>query len=125
MIGGSLQFIGTVYSTEHGRMCPDCGRPLVQCNCRANKYIRKDAQKSADRVRISRETKGRQGKGVTVISGLPLCNEDLETLARRLKQLCGAGGTVRNGTIEIQGDHRDLLMTELTKIGFYAKRSGG
>ncbi len=124
MIGGRVQLIGSVYSTEHGRMCPDCGRPFAQCNCGINKSVRKGAQ-GAGSVRIGRETKGRKGKGVTVISGLPLNTEDLENLARRLKQLCGAGGTVRDGTIEIQGDHRDSLMTELTKIGFYAKRSGG
>jgi translation initiation factor 1 len=115
------KFMGSVYSTEHGRMCPDCGRPVAQCNC----HTSKQAVKGHGMVRVGRETKGRKGKGVTVVTGLPLNGEDLEKLARRLKQLCGAGGTVRDGTIEIQGDHRDQLTAELTKMGYGAKRSGG
>ena len=77
------------------------------------------------KVRVGREVSGRGGKAVAVISGLPLSSEALEELATRLKKLCGAGGAVRNGTIEIQGDHRDRLMLELTKLGYEAKRSGG
>ena len=68
---------------------------------------------------------GRSGKGVSVITGLPLAGEELEALATRLKKLCGAGGAVKEGTIEIQGDHRDRLVAELLKLGFEAKRSGG
>ncbi len=79
----------------------------------------------AARVRVSREVAGRSGKGVSVISGLPLAGDALETLATRLKKLCGAGGAVKEGTIEIQGDHRDRLVAELQKLGFEAKRSGG
>jgi translation initiation factor 1 len=81
--------------------------------------------KGDGRVRVGRETKGRKGKGVTVITGLPLGNEDLQTLASQLKRMCGAGGTLRNGVIEIQGDHRDALTAELIKRGFAAKKSGG
>ena len=77
------------------------------------------------RVRVGREVSGRGGKGVSVISGLPLQEAALEDLAKRLKQLCGAGGAVKNGTIEIQGDHRDRLVAELCKLGYEAKRSGG
>jgi translation initiation factor 1 len=77
------------------------------------------------RIRVGRETSGRSGKGVSVISGLPLGAEELETLAARLKKLCGAGGAVKDGTIEIQGEHRDRLVAELGKLGFEAKRSGG
>ncbi len=77
------------------------------------------------RVRVGREIAGRAGKGVSVISGLPLAATDLEALAGRLKRLCGAGGSVKNGTIEIQGDHRDRLVAELRKLGYDAKRSGG
>ena len=77
------------------------------------------------RVRVGREVSGRGGKGVSVISGLPLGPGPLEELATRLKKLCGAGGAVKNGTIEIQGDHRDRLVTELCKLGYDAKRSGG
>jgi translation initiation factor 1 len=77
------------------------------------------------RVRVSREVAGRGGKGVSVISGLPLSGEALDELATRLKKLCGAGGAVKNGTIEIQGDHRDWLVAELLELGYEAKRSGG
>ena len=77
------------------------------------------------RVRVGREVAGRAGKGVSVISGLPLAPADLEALASRLKRLCGAGGAVRDGVIEIQGDHRDRLVAELCRLGYDAKRSGG
>jgi translation initiation factor 1 len=77
------------------------------------------------RVRVGREVSGRGGKAVSVITGLPMGVDDLEALATRLKKLCGAGGAVRNGTIEIQGEHRDRLVTELQKLGYDAKRSGG
>jgi len=77
------------------------------------------------KVRVGREVAGRGGKGVSVITGLPLAGSELEDLATRLKKLCGAGGAVREGTIEIQGDHRDRLVAELQKLGYEAKRSGG
>jgi translation initiation factor 1 len=77
------------------------------------------------RVRVGREVAGRGGKGVSVISGLPLATTDLEALASRLKRLCGAGGAVRDGVIEIQGEHRDRLVVELGRLGYDAKRSGG
>jgi len=77
------------------------------------------------RVRVGREVTGRGGKGVSVISGLPLAAADLEALASRLKRLCGAGGAVRDGVIEIQGEHRDRLVAELCRLGYDAKRSGG
>jgi translation initiation factor 1 len=77
------------------------------------------------KVRVGRETSGRSGKGVSVISGLPLAGEELEALATRLKKLCGAGGAVKDSTIEIQGDHRERLVAELVKMGYEAKRSGG
>ena len=76
-------------------------------------------------VRVSRETKGRKGKGVTLVSGLPLGADELLALARKLKQLCGTGGTVKDGVIEIQGDHRDKILAELHKAGFQAKKAGG
>jgi translation initiation factor 1 len=79
----------------------------------------------APRVRVGREVAGRGGKGVTVISGLPGDAAQLEELATRLKKLCGAGGAVKNGVIELQGDHRDRLVAELRRLGFEAKRSGG
>lgn len=77
------------------------------------------------RVRVGREVAGRGGKGVSVISGLPLEAAGLAELATRLKKLCGAGGAVKNGVIEIQGDHRERLVTELLKLGYAAKQSGG
>ena len=77
------------------------------------------------RVRVGREVAGRSGKGVTVITGLALPEAQLAELATRLKKLCGAGGSVRNGTIEIQGEHRDRLVAELSKLGYQARRSGG
>ena len=77
------------------------------------------------RVRVAREVAGRGGKGVSVITGLPLDEPALEALATRLKKTCGAGGAIRDGRIEIQGDHRDRLVAELVKLGYDAKRSGG
>jgi translation initiation factor 1 len=77
------------------------------------------------KVRVGREVSGRGGKGVSVVTGLPLAAEALEGLATRLKKTCGAGGAVKEGTIEIQGDHRDRLVAELVKLGYDAKRSGG
>jgi translation initiation factor 1 len=76
-------------------------------------------------VRVGREVAGRGGKGVTVITGLPFDEVQLAELATRLKKLCGAGGAVKDGVIEIQGDHRDRLVAELCKLGLEAKRSGG
>jgi translation initiation factor 1 len=83
------------------------------------------AKSGPARIRVGREISGRGGKGVSVISGLPLAGEALEELATRLKKTCGAGGAVKDGTIEIQGDHRDRLVAELGKLGYDAKRSGG
>ena len=113
---------GLVYSTDMGRMCPECRRPTEQCRCK-----QKAASKSVGdgTVRVGRQTKGRKGKGVTVVTGLPLAAADLEKLARDLKKKCGSGGTVRDGVIEIQGEHRDTLVEELTRRGYPAKRSGG
>jgi translation initiation factor 1 len=83
------------------------------------------APAAAARVRVGREVAGRGGKGVTVVSGLTLDALELDELAARLKKLCGAGGTVKDGRIEIQGDHRDRLVAELCRLGFQAKRAGG
>jgi translation initiation factor 1 len=77
------------------------------------------------RVRVGREVAGRGGKAVSVISGLPLSGEELEQLAARLKKLCGAGGAVKSANIEIQGDHRDRLVSELCRLGYQARRAGG
>ncbi|MDZ7758807.1 MAG: translation initiation factor Sui1 [Desulfovermiculus sp.] len=102
-------------------MCPQCGEPAVKCQCR-----NKASSFSGDGiVRVGRETKGRKGKGVSLITGVPLADQALAQLAKKLKAKCVSGGTVKNGIIEIQGDHRDLLVEELKKEGFTVKRSGG
>lgn len=112
---------GLVYSTEHGKMCPNCARPLGQCNCGQ----KKTPAKGDGIVRVSRETKGRKGSGVTLITGLPLADAELNALAKQLKQRCGSGGTVKNGVVEIQGDQRDVVLAELIRLGFQAKKAGG
>jgi translation initiation factor 1 len=112
---------GIVYSTEHGRLCPDCGRPVAKCVCRQKEA----APKRDGVVRVSRETKGRKGKGVTLIIGVPLHPEGLRELAKEFKRICGSGGTVKAGVIEIQGDHREALMERLIQKGYRVKSSGG
>ena len=102
-------------------MCPACGNPTDQCACKQDESI----PAGDGIVRVGRETKGRKGKGVTVITGVPLPPAELASLGRQLKQLCGSGGTVKDGVIEVQGDHRDRLVRELEKQGFTVKRSGG
>jgi translation initiation factor 1 len=115
--------MGIVYSTGQGRICPGCRRPVAQCVCKtaAGNAARADAGK----VRVSRHTQSRAGKAVTLITGLPLAAFELETLARELKRQCGSGGTVKDGVIEIQGEHRDAVVAELLRRGYAAKRSGG
>jgi translation initiation factor 1 len=100
---------------------------MAGCRCRRSKPAQAatPAAKGDGVVRVGRETKGRKGKGVTVVSGLPLTAAALEELAARLKKRCGSGGTVHEGVIEIQGDHRDTLVAELAKLGYTARRSGG
>ncbi|MDO9548198.1 MAG: translation initiation factor Sui1 [Candidatus Marinimicrobia bacterium] len=116
-----MKNFGLVYSTDRGRMCPDCGQPKERCNCMQNQ----SAANGDGVVRVSRETKGRKGKGVTLITGIPLTEIELKFLAKELKVKCGSGGTVKNGIIEIQGDHRDKLLEELQIRGWTAKRVGG
>jgi translation initiation factor 1 len=110
-----------VYSTGIGRRCPQCLRAVTDCVCKGKS---KPAHGNGV-VRVSRETKGRAGKGVSIITGLPLNEDQLAQLATQLKKRCGTGGTVKEGAIEIQGDHRDLLVAELCKLGFQAKKAGG
>ncbi|MRR33394.1 translation initiation factor Sui1 [bacterium] len=110
-----------VYSSELGRMCPNCGKPSDRCVCR-----KKGVSAAGDgTVRIRRETKGRGGKTVTVISGIPLDEAGVKAIAGELKRRCGTGGTVKEGTIEIQGDHCQILIGELEQRGFRVKRAGG
>lgn len=111
-----------VYSTGSGRLCPGCARPVADCSCRRAAPV---AAAPAGPVRVGRQTQGRGGKGVTVVTGLGLPPAELEALAKALKQRCGSGGRVVDGTIEIQGEHRDTLVAELGKRGISAKRAGG
>jgi translation initiation factor 1 len=102
-------------------MCPACGEPVADCVCRQQQ----SGPTGDGIVRVSRETKGRKGKGVTLVTGLALDDGGLRRLAKQLKRLCGAGGTVKDGVIEIQGEHRDVLVEQLRKHGYPAKRAGG
>ena len=111
---------GLVYSTETGRLCAGCGQPPSLCNCRKTMAVAGDGV-----VRISRQTKGRKGAGVSLVSGVPGVEAELKTLAKTLKQKCGTGGTVKNGVIEIQGDHRELLRELLQQAGYRVKLAGG
>ena len=110
-----------VYSTALGQLCPNCRRPVKECVCPKNA----PGVARAGPVRVGRETKGRAGKGVTVVTGLGLPHAQIEALAKTLKKQCGSGGTVREGIIEIQGDHRDTIVAALAKQGIDAKKSGG
>jgi translation initiation factor 1 len=112
---------GIVYSTDIGRRCPNCLRAIADCVCKKGT----PGKVPTGPVRVSRETAGRKGKGVTVISGLGLAQDALEALAAELKKRCGSGGSVVDGRIEIQGEHRDRLVEELAKRGITAKRAGG
>lgn len=115
-------FSDLVYSSESGRMCPKCRKPAISCVCHKRTT---SAPKGDGVVRVGRETKGRKGKGVTLISGVPLPLDELKRLTKELKQKCGTGGTMKDGVIEIQGDHRDVLMDLLKEKGWMVKRSGG
>jgi len=111
-----------VYSTETGRMCPDCRKPLVDCACKSAA----NAKPAGDgNVKVSRESKGRGGKTVTLVRGLPLDAMALALLGKQLRSAVGSGGTVKDGIIEIQGDHCDRVMEELKKQGHNPKRTGG
>jgi translation initiation factor 1 len=112
---------GLVYSTEAGRMCPACRQPVAHCTCRAALV----APAGDGNVRVSRETRGRGGKGVTVIRGVPLAGTELEALGKALRAACGTGGTVKEGAIELQGDHAERAVGLLVERGFGAKRAGG
>lgn len=111
---------GLVYSTDHGRMCPDCRQPQAQCVCKTTPVPSGDGI-----VRVSRETKGRGGKAVTVVKGVALDADALAALGKELKAACGSGGTVKDGVIEVQGDHVERVMDALKKRGHHVKRAGG
>jgi translation initiation factor 1 len=110
----------TVYSTSTGRICPNCGKPVEKCICKRSNLPQGDGV-----VRIFRDSKGRKGKTVTLITGVLLSDEALRTLHSELKHQCGSGGAIKNGTLDIQGDHRNTVFAELKKRGFTVKLAGG
>lgn len=114
-------FGGAVYSTRFGgAQCPECGKALIGCICKQLSRGPNDGI-----VRVSRETKGRKGKGVTLVIGAPVEANELPKLCKELKRRCGCGGTVKDGAIEIQGDQRDVLVSLLEAKGWTVKRVGG
>lgn len=106
-----------IYSTDLGSVCPDCDKPKDSCVCRQIK--RKAVPEARETVRIRYETVGRKGKGMTLITGLPLSQEALLDLVKKLKQRFGAGGSVKDYTIELQGDHRQQAAQELRGLGYW------
>lgn len=121
-----------VYSSEAGRICPACGRKTSICECRgkgarariAARAEIEAAQSGDSIVRVGRSTKGRGGKVVTTVTGVPGGDEEKKKLAAELKRSCGTGGSLKDGVIEIQGEHRDTLVRELETRGFTVKRVG-
>jgi translation initiation factor 1 len=109
-----------VYSSEHGRVCPECGRPQARCLCRERAH----APRGDGVVRVQRERKGRRGKTVTTITGVPLPPDELRELAAELKRRCGTGGSTKNGVIEIQGDHGEALIEALRSRGYAVAGAG-
>ena len=124
---GTLMPDRLVYSTEGGRVdtCPVCGQPYKHCRCDQSSTQQAALKKSDGIVRVMRDRKGRGGKTVTVINGMIGSEAELTTLAQQLKKLCGSGGTIKDGNIEIQGDHSEKVMAKLTALGYKVKRVGG
>lgn|SRR5690606_7507489 len=111
-----------VYSTDKGRLCPVCAEAVNECRCAsdaANQLV------GDGRVKVKLDTKGRNGKAVTLVEGLAMTLPDVEALAKVLKTRCSSGGAVKNGVIEIQGDHRTLILSVLQSRGIQAKQAGG
>ena len=119
-LSGLASLGGLVYSTEAGRMCPDCRQPIAQCTCKTQALPTGDGV-----VRVSRETKGRGGKAVTVVKGVLVDAAGLAEMGKKLKNACGSGGTVKDGVIEVQGDHCDRVVELLKAQGHTVKRAGG
>ena len=113
---------GLVYSTDSGRMCPGCRQPIAACQCAAPVT---PLSAGDGLVRVSRESKGRGGKTVTLVRGLALDAENLAALGKRLRGACGAGGTVKDGVLEVQGDHAERIVECLVREGWRARRAGG
>jgi len=110
-----------IYSTERGRICPGCGNAADDCICgKGPVKTRNDGI-----VRVRREVKGRAGKTVTTIEGIPLRGEAIEALASELKRRCSAGGSVKAGVIILQGDHRKTAVPMLEAKGYCVKLASG
>ena len=110
-----------VYSTELGRLCPQCQRAIAACVCGTGR----PADAGDGLVRIHRESKGRGGKAVTVIQGIPEHPDKLKLICKQLKQRCGVGGAVKDSQLEIQGDQRSTCKQLLETMGYRVKLSGG
>lgn len=123
-LSGLANLGGLVYSTDAGRMCPDCRQPVASCVCKAQAQAQ-HFSKTDGVVRVSLQTKGRGGKSVTLVKGLPLDAEGLAALAKQLRNACGSGGTVKDGVVEVQGDHVATVMAALHKQSYVVKRAGG
>lgn len=118
-----------VYVTGVGRIkvCTRCGQPEGQCQCgavRPSGEIRPGVPRDGV-VRVTLDRKGRGGKAMTLVMGVPGSPEETQRLGQSLKKLCGSGGTVKNDVIEVQGDHRDRIIARLTELGYKVKRVGG
>ena len=112
-----------VYSTEKGRICTSCGKAVSKCTCKKRKHAHR--LNSDGIIRIRREVKGRKGKTATLIYGFDADAAEIKKIATQLKRLCGTGGSVKNGEIMIQGDHRETIKSELTQQGYQVKLAGG
>ena len=110
-----------VYSTELGRLCPQCKRAIAACVCGTDR----PAGAGDGVVRLRRESKGRGGKAVTVIEGIPERPDKLKLICKQLKQRCGVGGAVKGSQLEIQGDQRSTCKQQLETMGYRVKLSGG
>ncbi len=110
-----------VYSTDHGRTCPGCRQPVAACTCRTAR----PPPAGDGSVRVSREKQGRGGKTVTVVRGLALDAQALADTGRQLRAACGAGGTAKDGVLQVQGDHVERVMAWLAQAGYKVKRAGG
>jgi len=111
-----------VYTTGEGAVCPGCKHPIAKCSCAEARRL---VVRGDGNVRVRRETNGRGGKTVTTIAGLALNQSELESMLKDLKRVCGAGGALKDGVLEVQGDHCDLVLRELGSRGIRAKRAGG
>ncbi len=125
-MAGQNNPFGRLFSTQFGELCGRCERPVKECTCRRAGSGR-EAGDGPARVRVGRETKGRRGGtgGVTVVTGVPLADAELRKLGKELKKKCGTGGAVKDGVIELQGDHRDAVVRLLDGRGWDVRRAGG